>query len=138
VPAGSRAFMERKMAVFDGRHLDVRVLVNHPVANVMTEEQLGYRHCATSVGNPDLGTNGKIPHSGLHQLFCPGRAIDVNRLRTLTIPRQRHQGTKARCVIVMMMRNKNCSDLSDINTSFRKTTCDTIAGINDIMRPIDG
>ena len=41
-------------------------------------------------------------------------------------------------MIVMMVRNKNHSDLSDINTSLRKTPCDTVAGINDIMRPVDG
>ncbi len=44
VLAGSRAFMEIKMAVFDGRHLDVRVLVNHPGADIMTEEHLSYRY----------------------------------------------------------------------------------------------
>ena len=86
--AGSRAFMESKMAVFDGRHLDVRVLVDHPGANIVTEEQLGYRHGATAVGNPDLGADGEILHSGFDQLFCPGRAIDVDRLRALAIPRQ--------------------------------------------------
>ena len=37
----------------------------------------------------------------------------------------------------MMVRNKNRSDLSDINTSLRKTPRDTVAGINDIMRPVD-
>ena len=104
----------------------------------MTDEHLGYRYGATSVGNPDLGTYGEILHSGLDQLFCPGRAIDVDRLCSLPIPRQGHQRAKARCVIVMMMRNKNRSDLSDINTSLRKTPCDTIAGIDDIMRPVDG
>jgi hypothetical protein len=104
----------------------------------MTRENLGYRHSATSVGNPDLGTYGEIPHSGLNQLFCSRRTIDDDRLRSLAIPRQGHQGTKTCRVIVMMMRNKNRSDLSDINTRFRKAACDTIAGINDIMRPVDG
>jgi hypothetical protein len=36
-----------------------------------------------------------------------------------------------------MVRDKNRSDLSDINTGLRKTPCDAIAGINDIMRSID-
>jgi hypothetical protein len=130
--------MESKMAVFDGRNFDVRVLVNHPGANIMTEEHPGYRYGATSIGNPDLGTYGEILHSGLDQLFCPGRAIDVDRLRALAIPRQGHQSTKARGVIIMMVRNKDCSDLSDINTGLRKTPCDTVAGINDIMRSVDG
>jgi len=41
-------------------------------------------------------------------------------------------------VIIMMERNKNRTDLSDINTGFRDTPCDTVAGINDIMRSVDG
>src|SRR5262249_1618650 len=40
VLAGSLAFMEIKMAVFDGCHFDVRVLVNYPSANIMTGEHL--------------------------------------------------------------------------------------------------
>jgi hypothetical protein len=40
-------------------------------------------------------------------------------------------------VIVMMVCNKNHSDLSDINTSFRKTARDAVACINDIMHPVD-
>src|SRR5919108_466542 len=138
VLAGSRAFMESKMAVFGGRHLDVRVVVNHPGANVMTEEQPGYRYGATAVSNPDLGTYGEILYSGPDQLFSPGRAIDVDRFRALAIPRQGHQRTKSSCVIIMMVCNKNRSDLSDINTGLRKTPCDGIAGIDDIMRSIDG
>jgi len=97
-----------------------------------------HRHGATSVGYPDLSAYGEILHSGLDQFFRPGRAIDVDRLRTLAIPRQGHQRTKACCVIVMMVRNKNEADLSRIDTSFRKTACDTVAGINNIMRPVDG
>ncbi len=104
----------------------------------MTEEHLGYRYGATSVGNPDLGTDSEILHSGLDQLFCPGRAIDIDRFGALLIPRNRHQRTKARCVIVMMMRDKNSSDLPNVNTSFCKTPRDAVAGINDIMRPVDG
>ena len=44
VLAGIRAFMEIKMVVFDGRHLDVHILVNHSDADVMTEQHLRYRH----------------------------------------------------------------------------------------------
>ena len=43
---GSRASMEIKMAVFDGGHFDVRVLVNHPRADIMTDERLSYRYGA--------------------------------------------------------------------------------------------
>ena len=92
--AGSRPFMEIKMAVFDGRHLDVRVLVNHPGADIMTEEHLRYRYGAASVGNPDLSTNGEIRHSGLDQLYCPVRAIDINGFGAILIPRNRQQRTR--------------------------------------------
>src|SRR6185503_12225938 len=129
--------MEIKMAVFDGRHLDVRVLVNHPRANIMTKEHLRYRHGATSVSNSDLSTNGVILHGGLDQLCCPGRAVDIDGLGTLSAPRNRQQRTKARRVIVMMMSDKNRSNFSEIYTSLRKTTGNTVAGINEIMCPID-
>ena len=105
--AGSRAFMEIKMAIFDGRHFDVRVLVNHPGADIMTEEHLRYRYAAASVGNPDLGADGEILHSGLDQLFCPGRAIDMDRFGAFLIPRNRQQRTKTSRVIVVMMSDKN-------------------------------
>src|SRR4030095_15510242 len=80
VLVSSRAFMEIKMAVFDGRHPDVRVLVNHLGAHVMTEEHLCYRYAAASVGNSDLGTDGEILHSGRDELYGPRRAIDMDRL----------------------------------------------------------
>ena len=137
VLAGSRAFMEIKMAVFDGRHLDVRVLINHPGADIMTEEYLGYRHAATSVGNPDLGTDSEILNSGLDQLCCPGRAIDMDRFSAILIPRHRQQRTKTSRVIVMMVSDKNNADFPDVDTSFRKTPRDAVARINDIMRPVD-
>jgi hypothetical protein len=91
VLAGSRAFMKSKMAVFDGRHLDIRVFINNPGADIMTEEDVGYRHAAASVRNPDLGTDGEILDSGLDQLFCPGRARDMDRFGALLIPRRRQQ-----------------------------------------------
>ena len=62
----------------------------------------------------------------------------MDRLRTLAKLRQGHQRAKARCVIVMMVRNKNESNLLDIYTGLRKTAGDTVAGINDIMHPVDG
>src|SRR5262245_60192767 len=130
--------MESNMAVFDCPHLDARVLVIHPGADIVTDEYLGDRHGATSVGDPDLSTYGEVLHGGFDQFCCPGRAIDVNRLRPLTIPGQGHQRAKARRVIVMMVCNKNGSDLSDIDTSFRKTTRSAVAGINNIMRSVDG
>src|SRR5262245_57346792 len=138
VLTGSGPLVKGKMAVFDSRHLDVLILVEHPGANVMTEEQFSDRYGTTPVSYPDFGTNREILHSGFDQLFCPGRAIDVNRLRSLAIPGHGHQGTKASCMIVMMVGNKNCSDLPDIYTSLRNTPCDAVAGINDIVCPVDG
>jgi hypothetical protein len=41
-------------------------------------------------------------------------------------------------VIVMMVRDKNSSDFSDIDTRLRNTACDPVAGINNIMRPVNG
>jgi hypothetical protein len=41
-------------------------------------------------------------------------------------------------VIVMMVGNKNDSDLSGIDTSFRKTAGGAVASIDDIMRAVNG
>jgi hypothetical protein len=62
----------------------------------------------------------------------------VDRLRPLAIPRQGHERTKTRGVVVMMVRKKNRADLADVNTSLGKTPCDTVASINDVMHPVDG
>ncbi len=129
--------MESKMAVFDRRHFDVRVLVNHAGADIMTEKHLDYRYAAASIGNPDLGTDGEILHSGLDQLFCSGRTIDIDRFGAILIPRNRQQRTKTSRVIVVVMSDKYSSDLPNVNASFCKTPRDAIAGINDIMRPVN-
>jgi hypothetical protein len=137
VLARSRAFVETKMAVFDSRHLDIHVVVNQSGANIVAEEHLSYRHGAASVGNPDLSTYREIHHSGRHQLYGPGRPIDMDRLRAILIPHNRQQRTKTSCVIVMMVSDKNSSDLSNVDTNFRKTTCDAVALINDAKCPVD-
>jgi hypothetical protein len=41
-------------------------------------------------------------------------------------------------VIVVMVSDKDNSDFPNVDTSFRKTPCDAVAGINDIMRSVDG
>jgi hypothetical protein len=51
----SRSFVESKMGVFDCRHLDIGILVNHSGTDVVTEEQLANRYRTASVGNSDLG-----------------------------------------------------------------------------------
>src|SRR5919109_4815874 len=123
------------MAVFDGRHPDVCVLINHTRADIMTVKHLRYRYAAASVGDSDLGTNRKILDSGLNQLYCPGRTIDVNRLGAILIPHNRQQRPETGCVIVMVMSDKNSSDLANVNTRLCKAACDAVASINDIMRP---
>ena len=117
--AGSRASMKSKMAVFNRRYLDVCVLINVAKADIVSEKDVDYRHGAASIGNPDLRAYDEILHGGLDQLLRFERAVDVDRLRTLAIPRQGHQRTKASRMIVMMVRNENRSDLSQINTSLR-------------------
>jgi hypothetical protein len=104
----------------------------------MTEEDVGYRHAAASVRNPDLGTDGEILYSGLDQLFCPGRAIDMDCLGAILIPRNRQQRAEAGRVIVVMVSDKNNPDFANVDTSFRKTPRDPVTRINDIMRPVDG
>ena len=79
--ARSRAVvMKAKMGVFDGRHFDVRVLVNHPGAEIMAEVHPGDRHCAAAVSGPDLRADGEVLQGGFDQVFRPRRAIDMDRL----------------------------------------------------------
>jgi hypothetical protein len=40
-------------------------------------------------------------------------------------------------VIIVMMSDKYCSDLPNVNASFCNTPGGAIAGINDIMRPVN-
>jgi hypothetical protein len=118
VLASSRTFMEIEMAIFDRRHFDVRVLINHTRADIVTEKHLGYRYCAATVGNPDLGADTEILHSRLDQLFRSGRAIDMDRLGAILIPRDRQQCTETGCVIVVMVGDKDNSDFANVDTSF--------------------
>jgi hypothetical protein len=37
-----------------------------------------------------------------------------------------------------MVRDKYDSDLSNVNTGLGKAPCDAVAGINDIVCPVDG
>jgi hypothetical protein len=50
VLAGGGSLMEIKMTVFHGRYLDIRVLINYPGTDIMTEEYLCYRYAAPSIG----------------------------------------------------------------------------------------
>jgi len=40
-------------------------------------------------------------------------------------------------VIVVKVGEKNSSDPSDVDAGFRQTACDAVAGINDVLRPVD-
>jgi hypothetical protein len=58
-------------------------------------------------------------------------------LCALSVPRRGHQRSKACCVIVMMVRDKNDSDISDLNTRLCDTACDPVSSIDDIMCAVD-
>src|SRR5262249_31602652 len=67
------------------------------------------------------------------------RSLRSQRSSCLTLkPRTSSNVLRTCCVIVMMVGNKNRSDLRAIYTSLRSTACDAVAGINDIVHPIDG
>ena len=40
-------------------------------------------------------------------------------------------------MIVMMVSDKNSSDLSNVDTSLRKTTCNAVARINNVQCAVD-
>jgi hypothetical protein len=53
------------------------------------------------------------------------------------IPRNRQQRAETGCVIVVVMSDKYCSDLPNVNANFCNTPRDAVAGINDIMRAVN-
>src|SRR5215831_1125871 len=91
-----------------------------------------------AVGNPDLGTDGVILHGRLNQRLCRGRTIYVDRACALVVPCDRHQRAKSCGVIVMVMSNEDGSDVADINASLGDPSCNAVACIDDVMRPIHG
>src|SRR5262249_53993201 len=52
--AGGWAFVKSKMAILNGRYLDIYVLIDQPGADIMTQKHFGYRHSAASIGNSDF------------------------------------------------------------------------------------
>ena len=130
--------MEIKMAVFDGRHFDIGILVDHAGADVATEKHLSNWDCPASIADPDLRTLGEILHGCLDQSIRPGRSIDVDRFCAILKPRHRQQCTKTCRVIIVMVGEENSSDVPTVDTGLRKTICDAIASVNDIMCSVDG
>jgi hypothetical protein len=39
-------------------------------------------------------------------------------------------------VIIMVVSNENRSDVSNVDTSFRDSSGDTVTGVDDIVRPV--
>jgi hypothetical protein len=60
------------------------------------------------------------------------------RFGAILIPRNRQQRTETGRVIVVMMSDKDSSDFANVDSGFRKTPRDAVAGIDYIMRPVDG
>src|SRR5215470_7040865 len=102
----------------------------------MAIENLSDRDRAPAVSNPDLGTDGVILHGRLNQRLCRGRTIYVDRACALVVPCDRHQRTKSCGVIVMVMGDEDCPDVADVNTSLCDTSRYSVAGIDNVMRPV--
>src|SRR5258708_1148147 len=129
--------MKPKMGISYAGELDVGMVENHSGAHIVAEEQLVYRYRATSVGNPDLGTDGEILHRGLDQIFCPWRAIDIDGLGSLVIPSDGHERTESCSVIVVMVSDEDSSHISNVEPRLSNAACSTVAGAHDIKSAID-
>ena len=103
----------------------------------MSEEHLRDRHGAAAVADPDLGADGEILHRGFDQIFRPRRTIDVDRLGTVLIPRDRHKRAEPCSVIVMMMGNEDRPDVAGVNAGLGQSARGPVAGIDDIGRVVD-
>jgi hypothetical protein len=103
----------------------------------MPEEHLRYRYAATSIRNPNFGAYAEILDRSLDQVFCPRRAIHIDRLGTLVVPGDGHQRSEPGSVIIMMMGEKDGSNIPNIKSSFRNPTRRSVASVNDIEGSID-
>src|SRR5262245_32908808 len=125
------------MRGFGHRHFDVCILINQSWANIMAEENLSYGDAPASVGNPDFGADVEILDRSLDQVFCPRRAIHIDRLGTLVVPSNGHQRSKPRRVIIMMMGEEDSSNIPDINSNFGNPARRPVASVNNIEGSID-
>jgi hypothetical protein len=103
----------------------------------VTEEHLIYGYAPTSISNPDFGAYAEILYHSLDQVFCPRRAIHINRLGALVIPGDRHQRSQTSHMVVVKMGEENGANIPDINSGFGDPTRRAIASVNDIERSID-
>src|SRR5262245_44207317 len=130
--------MELVMRVFSSSHRAVRMTINLACANIMTKEYLSNRHRDAAVGNSDLSTDIEQLHNRFDERLRWGWAIHIDRFRKILIPCGRDQRTETSRVVIMMMRDKNRGDLANVNAGFCQPTRNTIAGIHEIMRAING
>jgi len=76
---------------------------------------------------PNLGADGEILYSSLHQIFGPGRAVDVDGCRPLIVPGGGHQRTEARGVVVVTMRDEDRADVANVESSLCNPARDSVS-----------
>jgi hypothetical protein len=54
--------VEAEVRIFDRRHFDIAILVNHPGGDIMTKEQLLNWYGTASVGNSNVSADCEILH----------------------------------------------------------------------------
>jgi hypothetical protein len=129
--------LEIKMGVFDSCHRDVGVLVDHPGADIMTEEQFADRYSAASIGNSDISADSEVLHRGLDEVFRVWGAVDIDGFGSLIIPSDRHQRTDSCGVIIVMVRDEYRSDISNVESRLRNSARDTVPSVDNIQGAID-
>src|SRR6185437_16025812 len=123
------------MRVLSCRHLHVAVLIHDARIDVVTEKDLSDRYRTASIGDSDLRANGEVLHVCLDELFRPRRPVHIDRLRALVVPGGGHQRAETRRMIIMMVREENDSDVSNVEASLGNTARGPVAGIDYIECP---
>src|SRR5438874_1384581 len=102
-----------EMGVLDGRHLNVRILIDDAGSRVATEEHLGNRNGAGAVAYSDVRAYRQVVHQSLDRRRGTGRAVNRDGVCALEVVFGRKQAPQASGMVAMRMSNEDGVDVSN-------------------------
>ena len=125
------------MGVFDGRDLDIRVLVNRAGAGIVTEEYFDRGNRPHPLADPDVRTHGEELHQRLDARVRPGRPVNVDRPGSVEIIFAGEQPAETAGVVTVRMGDEDIVDVADSDAGTSQATGNAFAGIHDIQCAVD-
>ena len=138
IAAGGVSLMEAEVGVLYRRNADVVILINLADAHILAEEHLIHRDTAATIGDADVSTDAAIPHRGINKLLGSGWAVDVDGLSALRVPRQRHQGSEACGMIIVVVGEENDSHLTHVCAGPRHAPRHSVTGVHNVVGAVYG